>query len=141
MVVLPPNFLKCMSAVERKKLGPGGLLPEEALAKAAIKNERDLQGKIVNLLRLKGIEPLWHRTDKRSHATIGWPDITFSTCHRGNGWDDFCPSAWEIKLEGELSVEQQQMLIRLQTPPNGWRVRVIRSVDEAIDQLKQIGIR
>lgn len=141
MPLLPANFLKCISAEDRKKLGKAGWTPEEALAKATVKNERDLQGKIVNLLRLKGIEPLWHRTDKRSHATVGWPDITFSTFHRGNGWDDFCPSAWEVKLDGELSTEQQQMLIRLQTPPNGWRVRIIRSVDEALDQLRQIGIR
>src|SRR5438105_10429918 len=50
----------------------------EAMSKAQIKNERQLQSMIVNLLRLKGIEPLWHRTDKRSAATVGWPDISFA---------------------------------------------------------------
>lgn len=140
--LLPPNFLKCLTTEDRKALGKAGLTPEEALSKAQNKNERDLQGKIVQLLRLKGIEPLWHRTDKRSHATIGWPDITFATVHRWSGMDDFVPSAWEVKFgDGELSIEQNQMLVRLQSPPNGWRVRVIRSVDEALEQLRQIGVR
>lgn len=141
-MILPPHVLKCIAPEDRKALGKAGLTPEEVLAKAQLRNERDLQRTIVSLLRLKGIEPLWHRTDKRSHATIGWPDITFSTVHRVDGWDDFCPQAWEVKFEdGELSVEQQQMMIRLQSPPNGWRVRVIRSVNEAIEQLREVGIR
>lgn len=108
---------------------------------AKVKNERALQTMIVQLLRLKGIEPLWHRTDKKSAATIGWPDITFSAA----GMDEigFCaiPCAWEVKFgKGELSVEQQQMHIRLSTPPNAWKIKVIRSVDEALAELKELGL-
>ncbi len=130
---LPPSFLKCLSAADRKSLGKAGMTPEECLSKQEAKTERQLQTQIVNLLRLKGIEPCWHRTDKRSAATVGWPDLTFS----------IQPGAtlWEIKLPtGKLSKEQEQMHIRLSTPPNCWRVRVIRSVDMALAELKEMGI-
>lgn len=152
--ILPDAFLRCLDPAERKKLGTGQLSAEEALSKSQAKNERQLQVQIVNLLRLKGIEPLWHRTDKRSAATIGWPDITFSV----RGWRTISEGedgessyitrtpfisgcAWEVKFDkGQLSKEQQQMHVRLSTSPNGWRIRVIRSVDEALSELKELGL-
>src|SRR2546430_16460274 len=76
MKLLPERYLRLMSPADRKAIGQS--TAEEALRKAEAKNERQLQSQIVQLLRLKGIEPLWHRTDKRSAATIGWPDITFA---------------------------------------------------------------
>lgn len=148
--ILPDAFLRCLDPAERKKLGTGQLSAEEALSKSQAKNERQLQVQIVNLLRLKGIEPLWHRTDKRSAATIGWPDITFAVKHdtiwygdddNGETIDLYAACAWEIKFDkGQLSKEQQQMHVRLSTSPNGWRIRVIRSVDEALSELKELGL-
>ncbi len=76
--VLPEKILRLLSPEDRKSLGAAGMTAEEAMLKAEVKNERALQVLIINLLRLKGIEPLWHRTDKRSAATVGWPDISFA---------------------------------------------------------------
>jgi len=105
--------------------------------KQEVKDERELQGQIVNLLRLKGIEPLWHRTDKKSHASIGWPDITFSVEHGLRS----IPCLWEIKLPGKkLSAEQRNLAVKLMGPPNAWVYKVITSVDEALIELKRLGI-
>lgn len=149
-MILPPNILKCMSKADRDSLGKGGLLPEEALARAEAKSERDLQRLIVNLLMLKGIEPLWHRTDKKSAATIGWPDLTFAVQafapvfdRQGQCYDMITQQAvcWEVKFaKGALSLDQQRMSVRLSTPPNGWIVKTITSVDEAIAELKELGL-
>jgi hypothetical protein len=131
-VVLPEAFLRCISPEQRKNVLGGQLTAEEAISRAEVKNERALQSQIVNLLRLKGIEPLWHRTDKKSAATIGWPDLTFAVPD---------PCAWEVKFgDGKLSDDQVAMHLRLQTPPNCWRVRTIRSVDEALAELKELGL-
>lgn len=139
-MILPDSFLRCLSPADRKALGKGGMTAEEAIAKQVAKNERQLQGQIVNLLRLKGIEPLWHRTDKKSAATEGWPDITFSINWRRR-LDEAIACAWEVKFgDGELSQAQKAMKIRLETSPNNWVWREIRSVDEALAELRRIGI-
>ena len=102
-----------------------------------LRREKALQAQIVSLLRLKGIEPLWHRTDKKSAATVGWPDITFSVEHGLRS----IPCLWEIKLPGKkLSLDQQTLMIRLMEPPNAWAYRVITSVDEALMELRKLGI-
>jgi len=93
--------------------------------------ERELQGKIVKLLRQLRIEALWHRLDRRSAATVSWPDITFA--YHGSAY------AWEIKLPtGRLRPEQTEMLERLSRPPNKWSVHVIRSLDEAIESVERL---
>jgi hypothetical protein len=143
--LLPPSFLRCLSPADRKSLGKAGMTAEEAIAKQVAKSERELQGMIVSLLRLRNIEVCWHRTDKASAATVGWPDLTF--CVLGTQTIDNEPlvevyaCAWEVKMpNGELSKEQSQMAIRLQSPPNNWRWRIIRSVDEALAELKAMGL-
>ena len=98
---------------------------------ALLRTERQLQGQLVNLLRLRGIEPLWHRTDKRSAATVGWPDLTFAL--------NSVPILWEVKLQGaKLSDEQQALRPRLIA--NGWDYYVLHSVDEALAILRRYGI-
>jgi hypothetical protein len=110
---------------------------DPAPSKFEQKTERQLQGQIVNLLRLKGIEPLWHRTDRKSAATIGWPDITFSIRH---GLQRL-PVAWEVKIgRARLSEDQARMLEKLQTPPNCWAVSLVGSYDEAVRLLRRYGI-
>lgn len=131
-----------MSKSDREALGKGGMTAEEALAKAEVKNERDLQRQIVALLRLKGIEPIVSRMDKRTSNNVGTPDILFCVHVEidSSSWAAV-GCAWEVKFgDGKLSVEQQRMHVRMSTPPNGWRIRVIRSVDEAIEELQLIGI-
>jgi hypothetical protein len=137
MKVLPEAFLRCMSPEDRKALGQ--MSAEEALVAFTAKSERKLQSQIVNLLRLRGIEVCWHRTDKRSAATVGWPDLTFAVVREAD-LETF-PCAYEVKMPGGvLSPEQKQMAVRLQSPPNWWRYRVIRSVDEALKDLKEMGL-
>lgn len=47
--------------------------------------------------------------------------------------------AWEIKLpEGKLSPEQEALRPKLEA--NGWSYRIIRSVDEALAELKAMGV-
>lgn len=129
-----------MSKADREALGKGGMTAEEALARAEVKNERDLQKQIVALLRLKGIEPIISRMDKRTSNNVGTPDILFAI----DVYDDpsyDVPCAWEVKFgDGKLSVEQQQMHVRMSTPPNSWRIKIIRSVDEALIELKKLNI-
>lgn len=140
-MILPDKILRLISPEDRKKLGKAWATAEETLQKAEVKNERALQGLIVNLLRLKNIEPLWHRTDKKSAATIGWPDITFAVNSVIEHETYAFACVWEVKFgDGQLSDEQKKMAIRLQSPPNYWRYRVIRSVDEAMTELKEMGI-
>jgi hypothetical protein len=136
--VLPESMLRLLTKEQRKEIGQ--MTAEEAIERAQAKNERELQGQIINLLRLRGIEPLWHRTDKKSHATKGWPDITFSLVT--NEITGTCiPCAWEVKFgDGDLSAAQVLMLDRLRTPPNGWRVKIIRSLQEAIHELADLGV-
>jgi hypothetical protein len=113
------------------------VLVSDEPTRAEIKSERVLQGQIVNLLRLKGIEVLWHRTDKRSGATVGWPDLTFSVEHGLRS----IPCAWEIKLPGgKLSEEQVKVMVRMMDPPNAWTYKVITSVEEALSELRRYGI-
>lgn len=136
--VLPEAWLKLMSPEDRKAIGQ--MSAEEAMTAFTAKTERKLQSQIVNLLRLKGIEVCWHRTDKKSAATVGWPDLTFCAVSHDSVW--LYPCAWEIKLPGgKLSNEQEQIAIRLQQPPNGWVYKVIRSVDEALKELKAMGVK
>jgi len=131
MKVLPEKILRLMSPEDRKSIGQ--MTTEETFLKTQARNERELQGQIVNLLRLKDVEVLWHRTDRRSHATKGWPDITFCTRHGGH--------AWEIKFEGgALSQEQERMIARMQKEPNGWDVRVIKGLPEAIKAMAELGL-
>jgi hypothetical protein len=128
-----------MSPEDRKAIGQ--MTAAEAAEKWQAKNERDLQGQCVNLLRQKGVEVLWHRTDKRSHATKGWPDITFATFSPGQSGLGAQPCAWEIKFgEGELSPGQEKMIDRLRQPPNSWRIKIIRSLPEAIHEMHDLGL-
>jgi hypothetical protein len=127
---LPDKFLRLMSEADRALFAPGQSTQEESMRKAVAKNERQLQGWLVGVLRLRGIEPLWFRTDRRTAATIGWPDITFA--FRGQA------VAWEAKMPGEKpraeQIAQHCLMIR-----DGWIVEVIHSVDEGLASLSQLG--
>lgn len=134
MSVLPPNILRCLRPEDRKGLGKAGLLPEEALAKMEIKGERDLQKQIVGLLRIKGIEPIVSAFGKKTTNNVGTPDIIFAA--------ELYACAWEVKIPGgKRSIEQEQMAVRLSTPPNGWRYLVVTSFDQALAELHSIGVQ
>lgn len=115
---LPEKFLRLMSEADRALFAPGQLTSEEAIAKLTITSERQLQGLLVGLLRVRGIEPLWFRTDKRSRATVGWPDITFALTGLA--------IAWEVKMPGEKP-RPEQLTVHELMKRNGWCVMVINS--------------
>jgi hypothetical protein len=118
-----------MPAEERARLGKAGVLPEEALAKQEIRLEKELQGHLADLLRLREIEFFRQRMDRATTGTVGWPDFTFAVNGR--------PVAWECKLPGkDLDPDQVKVIDRMRG--NGWDVRVIRSVNEGIAHLDSL---
>jgi hypothetical protein len=123
-MILPEHVLRCVSEADRKKMGKAGLLADEAKEKGLARAERDLQGEIVNFLQLKGITVLWHRTDKKSHATIGWPDLTF--CKDGVPW------GIEVKTDAGRVRPSQYETMRKMTL-DGWQCAVVRSFKEFHD--------
>lgn len=140
--VLPESYLKCLTPEQRKDIGQ--MSAEEALAKAEIKNERDLQKQVISYLRLKGIEVNVSRMDKRKTDAVGWADVTFSVMVDRYGTEApvVYPCLFECKFgDGKLSIAQQQSHIRLSKPPNFWLIRVIRSLDDCIAALKEMGIQ
>lgn len=142
MKPLPERMLRLMSVQDRASIGQK--TKAEVLEQGEVKSERQLQGMIVNLLRLRGIEPLWHRCDKKGRATVGWPDITFAvqtgryTYNNEPRFTQSIPCCWEVKLNGKLSEDQRKMMETLVL--GGWRWRLIRSVDEARLELKNMGV-
>ena len=111
-----------MSTDDRKALGKAGVTREEALRKMEERVERDLQKRLCSLLSLRDITYATTRTNKRSTLTKGWPDITFAL----NG--QAC--AWEVKIAGGKLTSDQE-IVHCAMLKNGWRVAVIRSLDEA----------
>jgi len=133
--LLTDKQIGMISEADRKLLGIATM--EEKMKKMEAKNERELQRQIVQYLRLRGIEAIWHATNKKSTATIGTPDILFAV--RANGIP--MAIAFEIKFgTGTLSREQSDMCFRMQAAPNAWTVRVIRSFIEVVDFLRDLNV-
>lgn len=144
--LLPEHIKRLIDPAQRKALG---ILTEEELSlKVEARNERKLHEQIRQFFNRKGIAYLESRMDKRSHATVGWPDFTFAVhLNKPNKIDPTSvtmvpiPCAWECKVgKAKLRPEQEEMFRRLQAFPNSWRVRVIRSLQEAADELKALGV-
>lgn len=122
-------------------MGKAGQTAAETLAKADVKTEKDLQRQIIALLRLKGIEVNVSRMDKKKTDSVGWPDLTFAINTNQPLMYFPVACAWEVKLPGrQLDKAQQEMMVKLSQPPNGWTYSVIHSVDQAIQELKDMGI-
>lgn len=108
-----------MSPSDRKAIGQ--MTAEEAKEKGTARMERDLQAQIVQYLHLLEVEVLWHRTDRKSHATTGWPDLTFVV--------DGKPWGVEVKTDtGRVRPEQYERLRKMGL--NGWQVAIVRSFEE-----------
>lgn len=72
-------------------------------------------------------------------------DITFAVAvpreWEGQAWIEHIPCVFEVKMpKGALSKEQSEMKLILENARNGWRYRVVRSVDEAIAELREMGV-
>jgi hypothetical protein len=125
----------------KKSLGKAGQTPEETLAKAATKNEKALQRDIINLLRLRGIEVIVSRMDKKTSNNVGLPDLLFSVL----GHDGYMPRVYaiaiEVKVPGAyLSAEQRKMHNAMRASPNHWTVKVVKSVQEMQTLLDGLGL-
>lgn len=133
--LLPDYLVRLISPQDRLRLGLK--TKEEMTKKLEAKNERQLQRQIVDYLRLRNIEVVWHATHKKSTATKGTPDILFAVM--SNGFPMAC--AYEIKFgSGAETREQSDMHVRMTTRPNAWRVRVIRNFIEVVDDLREMGL-
>jgi hypothetical protein len=133
--LLSDRQISMVSERERKSLGLQTF--EERMKKIVAKNERELQRQIVDYLRLRDIVVIWHRTDKRSTATVGTPDILFAV--KSYGIPLAC--AYEVKFgAGTLTREQNDMFSRMQTHPNAWRIRIIRTFIEVVDDMRDLGL-
>lgn len=145
--ILPDAFLRCLDPSDRKKLAGGQLTAEEALSKAEVRSEKELQRQIVALLRLHNIEPIVSRMDRKTSNNVGTPDVLFSVVGEWKNIDADCEGqfqiacAWEAKMpNGKLSIEQEQMHLRMSVKPNAWHIKIIRSVQEAVDDLRELGV-
>jgi hypothetical protein len=144
----PDHILRMIDFAERQKLGKNFRTMDEIQTRAEHIGERKLHAQIRNLLSLKGIIYLEQRMDKPSRGVKGWPDFTFAVLlNKPNKVDPTnvtcvpIPCAWECKVgNSKLRPEQEELLRRLQAPPNAWRVKVIRSLQEAADELITLGI-
>ncbi len=140
---IPDKMLKLIDKAQRLELGL--LTQDEIAAQAEIKSERDLHRQIENLLRLKDIVFFSSRMDRRTTTQVGMPDFIFATICSSTvkATLDFAtfalPCAWELKVAGRpLEPEQVKMFERMRK--NGWACRVIRSVDDALAELKRLGL-
>jgi hypothetical protein len=93
--------------------------------------EDTLQGDVIAMLRKIRVTPLVHRTDRRTGATRGWPDITFA--YRGQ------PVLFELKAPDKKPTQAQNDMHKiLRKPPNLWHVFVIQYFSEAVDAINSL---
>lgn len=132
---LPENFLRCMSAEDRKLLGKGGMTADEALEKYEARNEKQLQEQICNYLRLHGIWFARSRMDRATTNGLGQPDFIASLPREKNyGMTYPSPVAIEVKFgNGELSDDQER--VREQMLKCGWEYHVVRTFQEAVNAI------
>jgi hypothetical protein len=144
---LTDRVLRMIGKGDRQKLGLR--TQQEAIAAAEVKSEKDLHRQIQNLLQLRNIVFFSSRMDKRTTTQVGTPDILFSVGFQPSydrttaasllTWAVCC--AWELKLPGrQLDPDQVKMFERLTQKPNNWRVSVVHSVDEALAELRKLGL-
>jgi len=71
--ILHENIRRLLTPEQRREIGQA--YHRGIQGKGVARLERELQSQIVQDLRRRGFTVCWHRTDRKSHATIGWPDI------------------------------------------------------------------
>lgn len=117
-----------MSEADRKSLGKHGITAHEANQAQILRSEKDLHREVRSLLNLNAIPFCEARMDRKSSITVGWPDITFAV--------DGTPIAWELKFLGALSPDQVRVKAAMEK--HGWKYRVIRSLVEAQEHLRDL---
>lgn len=125
---IPENVLSKMDPKDRAKLGVMSLT--EANEKQIIRDEKDLQSRIVNLIRLRGWEYVNPPMHVRSRMPKGYPDFTI-----------FCPNGktifFECKVENK-KLEPEQIEWEVKLKALGFDHYVVRDVATAKSILDSI---
>lgn len=109
-----PNAGRSSSEIEQKITG---------------RAERELQNQVRQYLNQKGVSFICPAMFRKSELPLGWPDFTFA--YQG------IPVLWECEsLKGELRESQERVVVQLIR--NGWRFRLIRSLEQARIHLRKI---
>lgn len=146
---LPEHILKMISPADRAEIGKGATLSEEAIAKYEAKAESDLQKQILALLEgHRGIVVIYSRMDRKATTPLGTPDFLFAVTGREpvepgaeSGRETTFACAWECKTAtGKLDQEQEKFRDKMTAPPNNWTWRLIRSVEQALTELRAMGL-
>ena len=142
---LPDHVVKLIEKSQRQALGLRTM--DEKVVEAEVKSERDLHKAVANLLRLRGIEFFESRMDRKTTRPKGEPDFLFCVLVKDFDKEKLVVRYWpvavafELKVAGRpLSEAQQAMFKRMTTPPNAWKCVVIRSVLEAVVELRRLGL-
>jgi hypothetical protein len=135
---IPEHIAKMMRPEDRRALGKGAITRDEAIAKTEIRLERELQKQLLAILEgHRGVVVIYSRTDRKATTPLGTPDLLFAV--RTSAGVFAC--AWELKVgENDRSPDQVTMAGALTKHPNAWRYALIRSVDEALAELRAIGL-
>jgi hypothetical protein len=142
---IPDHIARLMSPEDRRKLGKGAITREEAIAKTTVRVEKELHEHVRTLLEEhRGIVVIYSRMDRKATTPVGTPDFIFAVRVPADETyrEEMFACAWELKVaDGEQSEEQKEMQRRMERPPNAWRYRIIRSVDEARAELAKMGLK
>lgn len=126
---IPGHILSKMNPEDRAPMGKAGMTQIELDVRTAARSEKELQGQVCNMLRLRDILYLCQPTSKRSQLVEGAADIHFACSG--------IPVALECKVEANTQTEAQ-MRVEAKYRANGWRYRVVRHIDEVIAILRAI---
>jgi hypothetical protein len=141
---LPDKIVRLIAKRDRVALGIK--TADEVAAQAAITSEKELHRQVAGLLRIRDIVFFDSRMDRKSTVQIGMPDFVFCFVRTLEPTDTTAsllrwpvPCCWELKIDNrKLEPAQELMFQRLTV--NGWKCSVIRSVAEAVSQLKELGL-
>jgi hypothetical protein len=117
---IPQHVLKLMPKEQRNPLGKAGLTTEEVDAKTAVKLEKQLHEQCLALLMIRGVFCVHSRMDRKATTPVGTPDLCFAV--------DGIPCAVDLKRPGEHPTPDQVKVMQ-QMMDNGWRVRVLTSLE------------
>jgi hypothetical protein len=132
-LILPENILRRMSPEDRQAHAAtvghssAGMMADEAIGAADAKHEAWMQRQFASFCALKGYEFLWHRMDRRTGATPGWPDFLLVVSGK------VCFVEFKT-ARGKLSDDQERVQLALKKA--GVPTLVTRSLALAIDFIK-----
>ena len=125
---LTDQMRRLIRPADRKTLGKAGMTSEEAIEKFVVKSEMDIHKQIIGVLDIRGIAYQRNRPDKKTGATLGWPDFTFCVTHHQT--NEATAMAFEVKHESKgLDPDQKRCIKKMLA--NGWAVYLVRSMEDA----------